>query len=191
MFGDKIIAFFGGFGDAGMLAALFIIFLTDAVFFPALPEFFLLVIYSVHPVISWGVILIAISGFSIFFGNSLLYFIVKKAGMPEFIERIMSKYSSFMVFQDERMLLVNRIAPVLPYTGAFIAVNKWSYKKAITYVVIGGVIKYSILVSLAASFYSLFEKGVAQKATFVLIIITIVMGFILSYMRKRKIYGKG
>jgi len=191
MLGDKIIAFFSGFGDAGMLIALFVIFLTDAMLFPALPEFFLLAIYSVHPSVSWGLLLIALSALSIFLGNSILYLIVKKAGMPEFIERLMGKYSSMMVFQDERMLLINRIAPVLPYTGAFIAVNRWDYKKSIFYIVAGGLVKYSLLVALSASFYSLFKKGVAQQATFLLIIMTIVAGFILSYVRKRKIYGEG
>ncbi|HHO57311.1 MAG TPA: hypothetical protein ENJ70_02020 [Thermoplasmatales archaeon] len=191
MLGDEIIAFFNGFGDAGMMAALFIIFVIDAMLFPALPELFLLVIYSTHPSIAWGVVLIMIAAFSIFFGNTMLYFAVKKFGMPEFIQKIMSKYSSMMILQDERMLLINRIAPVLPYTGAFIAVNNWDYRKSIIYVVIGGVVKFSILIALSAFFYSMFEKGVAQRATFLLIIITIATGFILSYMRKRKIYREG
>lgn len=188
MLGDEIIAFFNAFGEMGMLAALSLIFVVDAMLFPALPEFFLLVIYSTHPSLQWGGVLILIALLSIFFGNSMLYIIVKKLGMPPFLQNLMNKYSSMMILQDEKMLLVNRIAPVLPYTGAFIAVNNWDYKKSIFYILAGGMLKFSVLVALSATFYSLFEKGVAQKATFTLIILTILVGIILSYIRKRKIY---
>ena len=190
MLGDEIIAFFNAFGDMGMIVAMFSIFMIDAMFFPVLPEFFLLVIYSTHPSIQWGGILILTAALSIFFGNSMLYIIVKKLGMPPFLQNLMNKYSSIMILQDEKMLLVNRIAPVLPYTGAFIAVNKWDYKKSMLYILTGGVLKFSVLVILSATFYSIFEKGIAQKATFILIILTIIVGVVLSYIRKRKIYTK-
>lgn len=190
MLGDAIISFFAGFGTGGMLLALFLIFIIDSMLFPMVPEFFLLVIYSTNPSAEWGIILIATAAFSIFIGNSLLYFIVKKLGMPHFIRRLMRGYSEMMVTQDEKMLLINRIAPVLPYTGAFIAVNEWSYRKSIFYIVIGGVAKFSVLIALSATFYRLFERGIAQKATFILIVVTIAVGMILSYMRKRKIDGK-
>jgi len=191
MLGDTIISFFSNFGYEGMLLALFFIFIIDSMFFPMVPEFFLLVIYSTSPSFKWGIALILIAAIAIFFGNTLLYIIVKKFGMPYFIEKLMKKYSSMMVTQDEKMLLINRIAPVLPYTGAFIAVNEWSYKKSIVYILAGGIAKFSFLVMLSGFFYALFEKGVAQKATFCLIIITIALGIVLSYIRKRKIYRKG
>ncbi len=190
MLGDAIISFFNGFGAGGMLAALLIIFLIDSMLFPMVPEFFLLVIYSTNPTVEWGITLIAISALSIFIGNSLLYIIVKKIGMPHFIQKLMKKYSQMMVAQDEKMLLINRIAPVLPYTGAFIAVNDWSYRKSIFYILAGGITKFSVLIALSATFYTLFERGIAQRATFILIIITVAAGIILSYVRKRKIDRK-
>jgi len=191
MLGDAIIAFFSNFGYIGMLIALFCIFIIDSMFFPMVPEFFLLVIYSTNPSFEWGVVLILIAAIAIFSGNTLLYIIVKKFGLPHFIQKLMKKYSGMMIAQDEKMLLINRIAPVLPYTGAFIAVNNWSYKKSIAYILAGGIAKFSFLVMLSGFFYTIFEKGIAQKATFCLIIITIALGIFLSYIRKRKIYGKG
>ncbi|HEC76487.1 MAG TPA: hypothetical protein ENI33_04425 [Thermoplasmatales archaeon] len=190
MFGDAIISFFSSFGGAGMVSALFFIFIIDSMFFPTLPEFFLLVIYSTNPTFSWGITLIFVALLSIFFGNTLLYLTVEKFGLPSFIKKFMKKYSNVMIARDEKMLLINRIAPVLPYTGAFISVNNWDYKKSILYILAGGIAKFSLLIFLSGFFYTLFEKGLAQKATFWLIIVTIILGLILSYIRKREIYGK-
>ena len=74
--------------------------------------------------------MIVIAVTAIVIGNTSLYLLVKRIGMPHFIEKAMITYSKIMPSKDERMLLINRIAPVLPYTGAFIAVNCWDYKKA-------------------------------------------------------------
>jgi len=188
MFGDAIISFFSSFGEVGMISALFCIFIIDSMFFPTLPEFFLLVIYSTNPSFNWGIILICVASLSIFFGNTFLYLIVEKFGLPSFIKKAMKKYSNVMIAKDEKMLLINRIAPVLPYTGAFISVNKWDYKKSILYILVGGIVKFSLLIFLSGFFYTLFEKGLAQKATFYLIVVTIIVGLILSYIRKREIY---
>lgn len=190
MFGDAIISFFSGFGEMGMLLSLFCIFIIDSMLFPTLPEFFLLVIYSTNPDFGWGSILIFIALLSIFCGNTLLYLIVERFGLPSFIKKFVKKYSNIMITSDEKMLLINRIAPVLPYTGAFISINKWNYKKSIFYILAGGLIKFFVLISLSGFFYALFEKGLAQKATFCLIIVTIIAGLILSYIRKREIHGK-
>jgi len=186
MLGNQIINFFNSFGLEGMLLSIFFIFAIDSTLFPMLPEFFLLVIYSAHPTFEWGIILILISLLAIFFGNTVLYIIVKKFGMPSFIAKLMKKYSGIMVAEDEKMLLINRIAPVLPYTGAFIAINKWNYKKSILYILVGGLAKFSVLIALSSFFYSLFKRGIAQRATYILILITIISGIILSYIRKKK-----
>ena len=102
----------------------------------------------------------------------------------------MKKYTDFLITGDEKILFINNIAPVLPYSGAFIAINKWNYKKSMIYLELGAALKFSILLTLSNTFYILFKKGVAQTATFLLIIITISISFLLSYLRKRKIYVK-
>ena len=129
MIGDTLINFFSAFGIAGMLLSLYLIFLIDSMIFPALPDFFILIIYSANPDFGWGIILLFIAVFASFSGNTLLYLLVKKISVPKWVKKLMRKYSKILIMSDERILLLNRIAPVLPYTGAFIAINNWDYKK--------------------------------------------------------------
>lgn len=188
MIGDEIINFFGGAGGGGMLLALYIIFLIDSMMFPALPDFFLLVIYSTNPGnAAWGAALLGIAVFASFSGNSLLYLIVKKYSPPNFIKKLMKRYSKMLVVKDEKILLINRVAPVLPYTGAFIAINNWDYWKAITYIVVGAAIKFGFLILLSGTFYKLFERGIAEKATFLLIVATLGISAFASYIEKKRL----
>jgi hypothetical protein len=92
-----------------------------------------------------------------------------------------------LIINDEKVLLLNRIAPVIPYTGAFIAMNEWDYKKSIFYIVLGASIKFTLLISLCGTFYILFEREIAQNATLVLIFITIAISFIYSYIKKKSL----
>lgn len=186
MIGDTLINFFSSFGIIGMLLALYLIFLIDSMIFPALPDFFILIIYSANPDFGWGIILLFIAVLASFSGNTLLYLLVKKISIPKWIKKLMRKYSKILIMSDERILLLNRIAPVLPYTGAFIAINNWDYKKAISYIVVGGFAKFGCLLLLSGTFHALFEEGVAQNATLALIVVVIVISFILSYIKKKK-----
>jgi len=187
MIGDAIIDLFSSFGVWGMILALYTIFLVDSMIFPALPDFFLLVIYSTNPGTMWGIELLTIAVLASFSGNSLLYLITKRYTPPGFIKNLMEKYSKMLIIKDERILLVNRIAPVLPYTGAFIAVNNWDYRKSMIYVVVGAVLKFGFLLMLSGTFYNLFERGTAERATYILIIITITAGIIASHVEKRRL----
>ncbi len=187
MIGESIIEFFSNFGIAGMVLALYSIFLVDSMIFPALPDFFLLVIYSTNPGTIWGVELLIVAVLASFSGNSLLYLIVKRYSPPKFIKNLMRKYSETLIIKDERILLVNRIAPVLPYTGAFIAVNHWDYWKSITYIVLGAILKFGFLIMLSGTFYNLFERGVAERATFLLIIAVILVSLIASHVEKKRL----
>ncbi len=187
MIGDAIIGFFSNFGVWGMLLAIYVIFLIDSMIFPALPDFFLLVIYSTNPSATWGIELLAMAVLASFSGNSLLYLITKRYSPPGFIKNLMKKYSKMLIIKDERILLVNRIAPVLPYTGAFIAIRNWDYKKSISYIVVGAAIKFGFLLILSGTFYDLFERGAAERATFTLIIVTITAGIIAAHLEKKRL----
>ena len=191
MIGDALVDFFGGFGGVGLIAALYLIFLVDSMIFPALPDFFLLVIYATNPHSTpWALTLFCIAVAGSFTGNTLLYLIVKKTTMPGFIARAMQKYSDLLIVNDERILLVNRVAPVLPYTGAFIAVNNWRYPLAITYIVVGAAAKFGVLLMLSGTFYRLFKQGVAQDATLVLIVATIAVSLAASFIEKQRLKRK-
>lgn len=191
MIGETIINFFQNFGMLGFIVALYFIFLVDSMIFPSLPEMFFLIAFLFQPDIKWGILLLFIALLGIFCGNSLLYILAKKARIPNFIKEIMKKYSSMLLLGDERILFLNNIAPVLPYSGAFMAVNEWDYKKSIFYLESGAALKFSVLLLLSNSFYIFFSKGMAKKATIFLIFITLAISFTLSYFRKRKIEGKG
>ena len=191
MIGDSIIQFFSSFGIIGMALSLYLIFLIDSMIFPALPDFFLLVIFSTNPnSIAWGMSLLIIAVVASFSGNTLLYLLIKKYSPPKWIKKPMQKYSNMLIVSDERILLINRIAPVLPYTGAFIAINNWDYKKAISYIVLGACVKFGFLLLLSGTFYTLFEEGVAQKATFLLIMLTIGISLIASFLERKRLKGK-
>jgi len=188
MIGDAIIEFFSAFGVFGMALALYFIFLIDSMIFPALPDFFLLVIFLTNPgSIEWGIALLIIAVAASFSGNTILYLLVKKYSLPKWMKKAMQKYSNMLIVSDERILLINRIAPVLPYTGAFIAVNNWNYRKAISYIIFGAGIKFGFLLLLSGTFYTLFKKGVAQEATFLLIILTILISLIASFLERKKL----
>lgn len=191
MIGEEIIGFLQQFGITGFIFAIYIIFIVDSVIFPSLPELFFLIAFLINPVLKWGFFLLMLALFGIFCGNTLLYIFAKKTKIPSFIKEIMKKYSRMLIFGDERILFMNNMIPVLPYTGAFIAVNKWNYKKSIFYIESGAIIKLSILLLLSNSFYILFAKGIAERATIALVLITISISFILSYMKKRKMEIKG
>jgi len=188
MMGDAVVEALSQFGMVGLIAALFTIFLIDSMIFPVLPDFFLLAIYATNPQdVWWGGLLFVVAVTASFVGNSLLYALVKRFSPPALIQRAMRKYADVLIFADERMLLVNRIAPVLPYTGAFIAVNNWEYRRSMAYVVMGAMAKFGVLLILSRTFYALFEAGVAQSATFMLIISTIIISLLASAYQRRRL----
>ena len=188
MIGDALIDMFGQFGPVGLVGALFCIFVIDSMIFPVLPDFFLLVIYATNPQeMGWAGVLFAVAVGGSFTGNTLLYLAVKRFSPPAIIQRAMRKYADLLIFTDERILLVNRVAPVLPYTGAFIAINRWDYSKSMQYIVGGAAAKFGMLLVLSRTFYSLFEKGVAQTATLSLIVITILISLAASAYEKQRL----
>src|SRR2546428_2923795 len=65
--------------------------------------------------------------------------------MPRWLEGAMKKWTSFLLVQDERVILMNRAVPVIPMVGAFIATLGWDYRRSMAYVAIGGLAKYAIL----------------------------------------------
>jgi hypothetical protein len=188
MFGDAIFNFFSGLGPAGMVIALLLIFIVDATIFPALPELFAVIIFLSEPTLSWqwAVVVIFIALIGEVIGNSILYFIVKKARMPKRLERVMNKYVDFLLVKDEKIILVQRIAPVIPFVGAFIAACKWSYRKSMLYIVSGGLAKYSFLLVLVGVFNVMWTRELATIITIVMVVIMIVLSIVASLIYRRK-----
>jgi len=184
--GEALYGFFGVMGPAGMLVALALIFLIDAVIFPTLPELFTVLIFWYDPTPLWGLVMMLVISTVEIVGLTLLYSAVKRIAVPLWIEKRMKQYSGMLISSDERIIFINRFAPVLPFVGAFVAVNNWSLKKSVFYTVIGSWIKYGLIILMSQTFYVLFSQGIAEKATLILIVLVIALSLGLSHIRKKR-----
>ena len=170
-----------------MLVCVFLIFFIDALIFPALPEVFFILGYDYNPTPAYGILLICMAVAAELLGIFSLYFIVKHVSMPKKIRSAVDRYIGFLVVSDEKILLVNRVAPMIPFAGAFIAmVDSWDPKKCAVYIAAGCVIKYGIVLMATSYFYSYFRGPDALKVTIVFVIIVIAVSLAASYVRKKK-----
>ena len=188
--GQSIVDLFIGLGLYGLLLAVFFIFYIDAILFPTLPELFVIIIFLagqeyVSGVVFAILILITIAAAEVS-GILTLYSVVIRVKLPKRMERAVRKYRDFLMVSDERMILVNRIAPILPFLGAFAAICKWSLRKTIIYTVIGGTIKYGLILAMAGYLFYYFEAGVARTVTLLMVVLIIGISFGLSYYRRKK-----
>lgn len=185
--GDFIYSIFGDYGDIGVALGVFFIFLIDALIFPALPEVFFILGYDYCPTIDYGLLLILLAVAAELIGIFSLYYIVKHVRIPAKVERIVDKYTDFLFVSDEKIFLVNRVAPMIPFAGAFIAiVDKWDPKKCAFYIVIGCVLKYGAILMATSFFYEFFGGDTALKVTILFVIVVIALSFVASYFKKKK-----
>ena len=173
-------------GPAGMLVALALIFLIDAVIFPTLPELFTVLIFWYDPTPIWGLTMLFVISAVEVAGLTALYSAVRRIAVPSWIEKRMKQYSGMLISSDERIIFINRFAPVLPFVGAFVAVNGWSLKKSVFYTLIGSWIKYGLIILMSQTFYIVFSQGIAEKATLVLTFAVIGISLLLSRIRGRR-----
>ncbi|MDR3283224.1 MAG: hypothetical protein LBS92_06450 [Candidatus Methanoplasma sp.] len=184
--GEWIYGVFGG-NELGVLLCIFLIFMLDAVMFPTLPEVFFAMGVMYRPDLAFGVELLLVAIIAEIAGTLALYLVVSRVRVPARIERLVGKYVGFLVLGDERLLLVNRIAPMIPFAGAFISIMKWDIKKSLAYILLGCVLKYGAIAILSGFFYSYFSSGTAQTVTIVMIAIVIAASVASSLvMSKRK-----
>lgn len=184
---DAIYNVFGDYGDIGVMIGVFLIFLIDALVFPALPEVFFILGFDYNPTITYGIGLILMAVIAELIGIFSLYYIVKHIRIPSRISKIVEKYTDFLFVNDEKIFLVNRIAPMIPFAGAFIAlVDRWDPKKCAVYIVIGCILKYGIILLATNFFYEYFGGNTALKITIVFVLIIIAISMVASYMKKKK-----
>ena len=194
--GDLIRDAFAFLGPGGILAAMFLIFLVDAAIFPALPEVFIVLFYQ-QLVDTWfwsiavaagSLLVLALAGDLC--GNAGMYGITKwfhaRGKVPRILEKAMKKWTSFLAVRDERIILVNRIAPAVPFTGAFIAVCGWNLRRSLAYVLLGGVVKYVLLLLLVIGLGLAFEPGAARLVTLVAVVVLVVASLAAGWYRGRK-----
>lgn len=180
---------FGPYGMAGVIAMVFVAFLIDATVFPFLPEIFIIIGFAYEPTPEFAVVLLLTAIVAECLGNTLLYCAVEKFGLPKRLKRIMNKYVSILIMSDERMMLLNRIAPMIPYSGAFISViESWKLSRALFYIVIGCILKYGLILSMSTFFYSYFTSDVAQYVMIGFVLLILAISLIASYIRKKRTF---
>ena len=164
--GQIIYDLFGDNGDLGVLLCIFLIFLLDALLVPTLPELFFILGFMAgaehNTPIVFGCELLLVAILAELAGILSLYYVVKHIRIPKKIEKLVDTYTKFLVMGDERLLLLNRIAPMIPFAGAFIAIAKWDLKKSMFYIVLGCVLKYGIIMLLSNMFLDFFNSDQAQ-----------------------------
>ena len=118
---EWLFGLFSGMGDPGIVLCVFLLFLIDALFFPTLPELFMVLGFGANPTWEFALVLLGVAIVAELVGVFTLYFVVSRIKVPERISRIAKKYIGFLVVSDEKIILVNRVAPMIPFLGAFIA----------------------------------------------------------------------
>ncbi len=184
--GQMVFDFFSPFGPWGMLACIFVLFYVDAIVFPTVPELFTVIIFMAIPELWFGLTILGTIAVAEVLGLSTLYIVVRRIKVPRRIEGAVKRYRRFLVVGDERIILVNRVAPVIPFIGAFVAICNWSFRKAIAYTLAGGMAKYGIILALSGVFFAYLQTGMAQTVTIIMILVIIAISFVFSYIRSRK-----
>jgi hypothetical protein len=186
MLGDTLVDLFSGLGLFGGLVSIFLIFYFDAMIIPLLPEFFAVLFFLTDPTLQWGILVLLIAEIGEVLGNSTLYFVVKRIGVPGFLKKSMNKWVNFLMLKDERLILSNRIAPTVPFVGAFIAVCEWDYKRSITYVAVGGLVKYTVLLSVVAAFDVAYPRDLAQTLTLIFVVAFVAVSLVVAQVKSRR-----
>ncbi len=194
---ELLTSLFGSLGPVGSLVILVIIFALDAALFPALPEVWIVVTYAYRPTemlgpVAWAGLLLAMAVAGDVLGTSLLYvavrrWVVQRRRMPRWLERAMKKWTGFLLVQDERVILMNRVVPVIPMVGAFIAALGWDYRWSMAYVAIGGLAKYAILLYVVFAIGLAYDVATARWITLALVGVVVGLSFVVSWLRRRRI----
>lgn len=193
--GEAFFTLFSPLGLAGWLLCTFLLFYIDAIVFPTLPELFVVLFFvsgygSMPDWALWSLFVLTIAVAEVL-GLTTLYIAVKRLKVPPKVTGVVDRYRRFLLLQDERMILLNRVAPILPFTGAFVALSGWSYRKSLFYLVLGGTLKYGLILAASSYFLIYMEKGMATDVTLIMVVAIIVLSFIASSYRKRKAEKQG
>ena len=187
MIGDWLYGVFGPYGYIGILVFIFLLFYIDSLIFPTLPEVFFILSFKYDPTPYWGIILLLVGAVAEFAGVTSLYLVVERIRVPERIRSVADKYSKFLILNDERMILVNRVAPVMPFTGAFISlIESWEIKRAWFYLILGYVLKYGAILLFANFFFAFFSGPQAEVLSIVMIIIVMAVSLFMAYRKKKR-----
>lgn len=185
--GSFVYGLFSPLGIGGLLLTLFLIFYFDATFIPTLPELFTVVIFMAQPTPSFAVLMVITLSVAEFCGVTTLYILFTRFRLPAWMKKRIVGYSKFLIVPDEKAILLNRVAPVIPFLGAFIATCDWPFGRSILYNFAGGAAKYSLLIAMASTLlYYLSNGTLAELFTIAAVAVLIGVSFMLSSVRRRR-----
>jgi hypothetical protein len=147
------------------IAALATVFLLDGLGLPLMPEVAALVAFTQDPSLPWGLGLLALIVAMEVAAATSLYALVDALGAPRPVRRLMAGYTTAMLVRDERLLLLNRVIPVLPMAGAFIRVNGWRPLRSFVFIGVGSLAKYGLVFLLSGLAYAYFTGPWALVAS--------------------------
>ena len=198
--GDVLSAALAQLGWPGLLIAIFLIFMVDSMVIPTLPELFTIAFYlqygslGLEP-LTWAAAILLMAVLGEIAGNGSIYLavsrlLVQKKRMPRLIDRAVKAWSQFLIVRGERVILVNRFAPAVPFLGVFIAVCSWRVKLSFLYIVVGSVVKYSLLLALVGWLSIEYDPQLAQWLTLAAVIVIVALSVAAAMIRRRRILGK-
>lgn len=197
--GQWLEGLFGFLGPLGTLVGLFVVFVADAAVVPTLPELAFVLSYSYRAAgftpLSWAILLVSMALAGEAIGNTLLYLLVRRVfvargHMPRILSNAMRRWTQFLVVRDERIILVNRVAPVVPFVGAFIATLGWSYPKSLTYILVGAAAKYSFLLGLIAYLDLVYNPTTATLITVATVLVLVGVSLLASIVVRRRMEAR-
>ncbi|MEA3143405.1 MAG: hypothetical protein QOG31_729 [Thermoplasmata archaeon] len=165
------------------IAALALVFLLDGLGLPLMPEVAALLAFTQHPTLAWGALLLGLVVAMEVAAALILYTIVQNTGVPRWVRRAMAGYTTAMLVRDERLLLLNRVVPVLPFAGAFIAVNQWRPLRSLAFIALGSAAKYALVFVLSGLAYAYFSGPWALAASLSLGGVFLAVSWSLSLRR--------
>lgn len=194
MIGDFIIDITGG-NIYLVLLGVFLIFYLDAMVLTILPEVLILFFFPAHPeelsLIVWVVLLLAIATIGDVAGNFTVYLLFKK--WKWFHRRVsdkLRKYVGLLVLKDEKLILLNRVAPALPMCGAFMAACNWKVKLSLFYIFLGGLIKYSIILVIFGFLDWIYDPDTAFWITFLSVGVFLVISYFLGRKKRKRLLAE-
>ncbi len=123
-------------------------------------------------------------------GLLTLYLLVERVRVPPAVQRAFDRYRNFLLVPDERMILVNRVAPLVWFLGAFVALAHWDLRRSLSYQALGGVVKYGFVLALGELFLAYTEQGTALWATLILVASMLTLSFLISLQRRKRSEGQ-
>ena len=184
---DWLFEIFDSLESWQVLLLVAFLFMIDAMLIPVLPEVFFVLGLHNEPSYIFGAELLLAAVLGELTGILILYYAVKHVRVPRWLANAMNKYINFLIVSDEKILLVNRVAPMLPATGAFMAImeKRWDLNKCFLYLVIGCLAKYGFIMVLSQFAYEYIGGQAGQDITIIAVLVIIVISAIASYMKRK------